>query len=75
MKKEISYSIRYAVFFTIVYTLFDLVNWKEVWANFDMMYIVKNVFIAAIVGFTMYLFELNKSKKKKLNKEKQPRMD
>lgn len=71
MKNEISYSIRYAVFFTIIYTLIDLVNWKEVWANFDIMYIIKNVFIAAIVGFIMYLFELNKSKKKKLDKEKQ----
>jgi len=71
MKQEISYSIRYAVFFTIVYTLFDLVNWKDVLANFDIMYIIKNVFIAAIVGFTMYLFELKKSKKRKLDKEEQ----
>ena len=71
MKQEISYSIRYAVFFTIVYTLFDLVNWKDVLANFDIMYIIKNVFIATIVGFTMYLFELKKSKKRKLDKEEQ----
>jgi hypothetical protein len=72
MKKGIINSIRYTIFFMIFYTMFDLINWKEVWANFNVIYYLKNIFLAIVVGSLMYLFdllELNKKiiKKKKLN--------
>lgn len=70
------YAIRFSVFFTIVYTLVDLVNWKVVYETIDIFFILKILFLFILSGVTAYFVLTPKNnKQKKKNTVEETGMD
>ena len=54
MKKDIINSIRYSLGFIILYSLFELVDWKEALSLIDLRFILRMIITLILVIFLNY---------------------